>query len=700
MAMPGRAQQAPGGRFAFADTTLMRDTLGLTFERLFPVADSLAMNPVDLRDLSIRYRYTLERLLKLSDSLHVVVDSVGPVMLRERYNPLATSARRRGNEFTYGSTYNIQRYSTSWENTTTFFVPVGKVLINGNTSSRFDRLQTVGSTNLDQTRTLHTGAGWKFSRNLSASAAMDLSRRDNRARGLYNSTNNGNNFTLSVTNRHQPRPGMSSELSFSGGLEDYGGSDYEKRSLSGGLNGKVRNTSGSWFTHDASASFTSNLGNTRLPGAVESSRSQDAAANLRGTLGLFSNAPIGLNLNYNLRDQKVETPADSGRIQQVLTGGQGIDMSLRFRQDNARYITVAPRLANSQSASATSPTTQNSRRDRGVTVSGRYGVGTMSLDGSFGRTLSTTKYPRRGGDSGGYAEDRDSRTVGGTLQWDVTQRIIARMIGNVSLDRLRYAILGSYPNPPVPRDEYAQSYRVEGKYTFSQRFKTDLSAEVGRSLFVNIPAASTAANTETRKYRANWSWTFRILPALTANQTNTLNANYTYYTFLPASADRLVLEYHTNTIVDADVTHRLRVSIRNDFRYQPTGGYAPFDPPLGDGNSYFSQADESFQSLLSATMNYSLAQALSFSVTPTYSATDRKGITEGVAVPQTATRALSLAGSANLNLPIGRRGQLTGSLSKNFNADHRINYTSGVPDNQPRVETDYWSGTLQLSWNL
>src|SRR5262245_38192636 len=77
--LPGRAQQAPQGRFAFADTTLLRDTLGLTFANLFPLADSLGMNPVDLRDLSVRYRYTLDRLLKLSDSLHVVVDSVGPV---------------------------------------------------------------------------------------------------------------------------------------------------------------------------------------------------------------------------------------------------------------------------------------------------------------------------------------------------------------------------------------------------------------------------------------------------------------------------------------------------------------------------------------------------------------------------------------------------------------------------------------------
>ena len=99
-------------------------------------------------------------------------------------------------------------------------------------------------------------------------------------------------------------------------------------------------------------------------------------------------------------------------------------------------------------------------------------------------------------------------------------------------------------------------------------------------------------------------------------------------------------------------------------------------------------------------MSYQLGSAITLSVAPTYTATDRKGFTEGIAVPQTSTRSLSMNGSANLNIPIGRKGTLTGFLGKNFNADHRINYNSGVPDNQPRVEIDYWSGSLALSWDL
>ena len=40
-ALPGRAQEGSGARYAFADTTLLRDTLNLSFPRLFPLADSL-----------------------------------------------------------------------------------------------------------------------------------------------------------------------------------------------------------------------------------------------------------------------------------------------------------------------------------------------------------------------------------------------------------------------------------------------------------------------------------------------------------------------------------------------------------------------------------------------------------------------------------------------------------------------------------
>ena len=99
-ALPGRAQQAAPARFAFADTTLLRDTLGLHFTGIFPAADSLQLAPDTLRALMIRYRYTLPRLIHLSDSLRVPVDSVGVVLERERFNPLAGNGNK-------GDTCNI-----------------------------------------------------------------------------------------------------------------------------------------------------------------------------------------------------------------------------------------------------------------------------------------------------------------------------------------------------------------------------------------------------------------------------------------------------------------------------------------------------------------------------------------------------------------------------------------------------------------
>src|SRR6266850_5976411 len=88
-ARPGSAQEGSTARFAWADTTLLRDTLDLKFDRLFPLADSLRIRPDTLRALSIRYDLSLERLVVLADSLRAPVDSVGVMLLREQFSPLA-----------------------------------------------------------------------------------------------------------------------------------------------------------------------------------------------------------------------------------------------------------------------------------------------------------------------------------------------------------------------------------------------------------------------------------------------------------------------------------------------------------------------------------------------------------------------------------------------------------------------------------
>src|SRR5689334_21356253 len=68
-----RAQTPPSPRFAFADTTLLRDTLGLRFDRLFETADSLGMLPDSLRAQIIRYRLPMWRLVAMADSMRIPV---------------------------------------------------------------------------------------------------------------------------------------------------------------------------------------------------------------------------------------------------------------------------------------------------------------------------------------------------------------------------------------------------------------------------------------------------------------------------------------------------------------------------------------------------------------------------------------------------------------------------------------------------
>ena len=79
---PVRAQTPVASKYMFSDTTLLRDTLDLHFDRLFELADSLRTSPDSLRAYSIRYLLPLDRLASLADSLRVPVDSIGAVLER------------------------------------------------------------------------------------------------------------------------------------------------------------------------------------------------------------------------------------------------------------------------------------------------------------------------------------------------------------------------------------------------------------------------------------------------------------------------------------------------------------------------------------------------------------------------------------------------------------------------------------------
>jgi hypothetical protein len=697
MAMPGHAQQAATGRYTFADTTLLRDTLGLKFDRLFPLADSLGMAPQDLRALSITARRTPIKLVFLADSMHVVVDSVGAVLQRERFNPLAGGGGgRRSTNFVYTSTYDLPGLNGgNWTNNVDLSVRSRHVSLTNSTSATTRQYIAGGLTSLQLTRVSKTDASWIFSRNLSMGGVATLNLYDDKF-----TVDHSGSYGLSVRTQQQPARGLTSNLTLSSTLIDKSGNQEEQRGLQGTLNGNMRYVRGGWFTNDFTASATGNVARTRPPGILESAPTQDHSGRLSGTLGLYSNAPVGLNVNYNWNRSVVEQVApvvgvNGDSIQSVLSGSSGVNATLRLQRGSDRTLSFTQRFANSQSAIASSPTSQNTRSDRGFAITGRY----VNLDTNFGRTLTTTEYPRRGGPSGGYGEDLDARTLGATLNWQLATKLHATVTGGVDLTRFRYFIVGTYANPPVPRDQYDQSYSAKLNYEYSRRFTTGVGLEVDRSLFVNIPAASTAANNETRGYRANWDWTYHLLPSLTANQKNQAVADYTYYTFLPPTSDRLVLEYTSTTTVSADIFQGLHLDLTHYLNFQPTGGYAPLKPPLNDGNSYFSQSDEGRQSSLRAGLTYSFP-AVSITITPVYSLDTRKNVVDGALVPQLSSKSLDFSGSANLDIPVGRRGRITGNIARETDASRRVTYPSGVAVYEPRVETDFWTGTLTLTWSL
>ena len=182
------AQPTPSGRFAFADTTLLRDTLDLKFTRLFPLADSLGIVPDSLRALAVRYRMSLERMTFLADSLRVPVDSVGTIMLREQFNPLASKVQRL-TALQYTSSYNIQQTTSTWTNASDWNLVRGPLFVRNTTNVSMDRFQAGGQVNLRQTRSSLTESGWKFSNNLSLGGRANLERFDSQNPGNLNNEN-------------------------------------------------------------------------------------------------------------------------------------------------------------------------------------------------------------------------------------------------------------------------------------------------------------------------------------------------------------------------------------------------------------------------------------------------------------------------------------------------------------------------------
>jgi hypothetical protein len=691
--IPGHAQQTVPSRYAFADTTLLRDTLDLRFDRLFPVADSLSLTPDTLRALSVRYRWSLERLVWLADSLRMPVDSVGVYLDRERFNPLASTISRL-TTFRYNSGYSIQQTSSSWSNSGDYKLVIGSLFLQNTTTIQMDRYTAGRQTSLRQSSSSGTEGGWRFSPDFSLGARANLDRFNSRDPGsLNNQGEKKTDFQVSIRTRQQPLSALRSEVNFFSGLLNLSNFQQVKRGTSADLNGTLRLQS-PYVTHDLSGQINGNLSRTRTPSASSSARTSDLSNNLRGTLGLFPGKPVGLNLNYAIRRIRVDTPTDSGTTQQVRTFNSSADATLRLRQNNDRYVNATGRYGAQDQTQGGTLNSSSSRQDLSFGLDGRVLLAGLNLESRFSLANTRSEYPTRA-ITGGYGESLKVATIDATLTRNLTRKILLRATGGVSLNSYRYFVIGKYPNPPVDRDQYRQTYRIETQYTSSTRFNSGLTLDVTRNVLVNIQAGSKASNTEATAYRAEWRWSYRMMPGLTATQNNSISADYMHFNFLPTS-DRLSLDFSTATSLNAVLSPHFTMNVRHNAKHQPSGTYTQFI----DGLYYLSRSEVNDNYTLSARLAYTPSPAFSLFVQPDYLAGERDASQSGALSPTRVNRQLSFSGGASLNLPLGPKGRLTGDILRTYRADRTINYTGGAPLSQPRTESDFWNGSLQLSWEL
>ena len=689
--LPGRAQEDLTGRYAFADTTLLRDTLGLTFRGLFRLADSLEIAPDTLRAHSIRYRLPLSRLVAIADSMHVPVDSVGVTLLRERFNPLAARTVAT-NDFTYNTTYNLLQTRSSWFNGADYNFVYGPLFIRNVTNITLDRFETSGATAIWQTRDATTEAGWRLTPNYSAGARAVLYRFDTDDPTVVNAVRDKRNeYQVSLRTRQRPSPRMNSELNLFAGTLQLHNQDWDKRGWSSEANGRFRQTIGGWFVHELNGRATASRSRVLLATSSNREDTHDLIGNLNGNLSLFNNARVGLKTTYVLSGSDVVQPnLTTGVIDRLGSNRLALDAALRTRLGPDGFVTLTQRLAHNEQITALNG--PSARNTSGTVLDARTTYWGWGIEGRFSLSHANGESPELSA-TGGYGEKNELRNLEGSLTRRLFGHLDTRINARVGLNSYRYHVIGVYPTPPVTRDQALQSYEIDGTYVFTKDFNSGLTLEVARNQLVNIPSASTSANNTLRSYRAEWRWTYRLMAGLTATQRNTLGANYTSYNFL-TGADRVALDYGTNTTLNAVLTPRLSIDLTHDGKVQPSGGWTR----LSDGEYVYQPADESRIFFLSTRFQYRPSPVLSLTISPEYRSTARKGTVNGVTRPQDDIRSLNFLGTADLNLPIGPRGTLSGSVGRRYDANRSINFSSGVAEPSPLSEQDYWTGSLTFSW--
>lgn len=689
--LPGRAQTSTSSRYAFADTLLLRDTLGLKFDGLFPTADSLGLAPDTLRAHMIRYRFSLQRLVALADSMAIPVDSVGPTIDRERFNPLARrggAAVRNQNDFRFTSGWNTTRQTSSWANNSEYRMLRGAWYANNRTDITLERYKSVSSTTLRQTRDMTTEAGARFKNSSTFGVTAHTMLYDSYdPASTSNSQETLNEIKLTARSQARGRRGNSTDLTVFGGYLNDDKDSELKRGLTGRADGRVRTVAGKWLSNDLSGGTSANVARTRKAVAVSELRAFDLATNLNGTLTLWANKPVGFNLNYGLRRTRVDTPTDTGSVNTIRQAGDNVAGTLRVRLDNEHTFNA---IANTTS----NLTQQGRRRDASGKAQLRWVLFGWATDANYDDRRGRASYPRKN-NTYGYDERSTTRSADAQLQRALGRRVQAKLAASINLAQSRYEATSLSATPPSPRDTYRQSYRAETRYNPTPRLNSSTALEVVLSRTINLERLTASSNTDTRTYRGEWTWSYQMFRGLTVSQNNRISADYQFYPFAN-TRNNLGLSYNTITTLNSVLTPRLSVSVVHTALESPRGSYTRQD----DGLEALKLSDESSNLGLHASIRYAPSPAVSFTLEPDYRADARSGTTNGVSAKQRDDRKLDLAGRVDLNVPLGTRGTLTGGIARNYSDSRSTSYTNGLPTVSPRSLTDYWNGSLTLTWTL
>ena len=736
---PARAQ-TPSARFAFADTTLLRDTLDLSFTELFRLADSLRVTPDSLRAFAVRYATPIERLVALADSLKMPVDSVGPVLARELFNPLSRHAQDL-QTFAYSSTYNVSRQSTSWGNNVTYDLVRGPALLHNVTSVRIDRIPEVGRISFHRSKNASTEAGWKVLPDVALGLRVNLQRTETFRLGSER-TSSQNDFQASLRSKHDFGRNRTVDLNFFGGPFDEPRNtlnNASKRGLGANGEGRIEYSPQSWYTFSLNGNSTYRRGQARVPNHVQFD-TRDLRWASDGTLSLFPNSRASLRVTSAFDHDRTErptaftrilpatatTPADTAKIDQLVqepNSNANVQTALQLQGGRYGSFNLTGNFGNTTRLLASEQKDgvrfdRQISRDRGITADAQLSLAGWSMDAHATVSAPEDEGPRRSVVNVTRANQTVDpvtidfrelgttriRSINGTMTRQLTKRVNLKARGDIGLTTYRYEIsdksylfqTDSVEAPTSdPHDDYRQTARLETTYSASSSLSSTVGFEMGRILTIYLRSDRSSTNREDRLYRAEWLWTYRLLSGLTANQRDQINATYSRSLFSPGS-DRLALSYSTITTLNARITPRLTVDLTHNASYGPNGTYTR----ALDGREYFIISDATRDYTLTGRIGYSPVNSFTLNLQPSYQANYRDDRSNGGQIPTLRRRQLGLTGGANLNLQISTAGKISGNISRNLDSRRDIPYKAGLPQYQPRSESDYWSGALTFTWSL